>query len=258
MTRRSGLSLLETVIALFLLVAEVLVLLGAFHQGVRHQARTYMQAQAIGVVQQTFSEIRAWARVPANYDSNWSAYHGVTRQDGAFRVLIECAPGGQPLASPCNSLELPWSSRAKLLRRSVVPVKVTAVWDPSDARARLSVTSYLGEPPRAPDPVLRITQTGGPTSPVPQNGVMAFQVEARDSAGNPLRDLQYSWYVKPFTGNASVLGGGPRDGTSAEVKHAYVYNGITLHVAGTIQVECRARYHGRELRGLTPNIILAP
>lgn len=258
MTRRSGLSLLETVIALFLLVAEVLVLLGAFHQGVRHQARTTMQAQAVGVVQRTMSEVRAWARVPANFDSNWAVYNGATRQDAGFTVQIECAPAGLALASPCNSLENPWTSRAKVMRRSVVPVKVTATWDPSDSRANVSVTSYIGEPPRAANPVLLITQTGGPSSPVPQNGVMAFKVDARDASGNALQDLQFRWYVKPFTGNASVLDGGPRDGTTAEVKHAYIYNGITLHVAGTIQVECRTTYHGRELRGVTPPIMLAP
>ena len=79
--KRRGLSLIETTLAMFLLVAEVLVLMGMFHQGLRNQTRMIMRTRAVSVMERTMSEIRAWAQTPANYSSGWTPYKNVSRRD---------------------------------------------------------------------------------------------------------------------------------------------------------------------------------
>ena len=249
-----GLSLLETVVALFLLVAQVLVLLGSFQRGLRHQSRSLQNVRAQQTAHNQMAEIRAWARVAANFDSDWSTYAGLRHQQGDLLIEVEAAR--QTLYSPCASLESAYDTRAYRLPDSLVSVKVSAIWDPSDPRSRVVLVSSIGQPARAADPHLRITQTGGDSSPVPFDGIQDYKVEAFDAAGRPLTDLRYSWQVKPLTGNATVLPGGPRDGGTARVQHVYTHLGHSLHVSGAIQVQCQARYHGRELSGSTGQVML--
>ncbi len=254
--RVRGLSLVETVLAMFLLVAEVLVLVGSFRQGLINQRRTAMGVRAVLVAERNLAEVRAWARDPAHFDSNWSPYLNLNRidpEDPDFQVVIHSLPGGARLLSPCRPLESVWGAQAYQMSQSCVSVRVDVNWSGGGS---LSVTSAIAAPAREANPDLQITQTAGPSSPVPPDEVLTFQAAASDAAGQPLSDLRYHWDVKPLTGNASFLSGGPRDGSTIQLKHQYLSNGHPIHASGRIQVHCRAVYHGRELQYTSQEIVL--
>lgn len=241
---------------MFLLVAEVLVLVGSFRQGLINQRRTAMGVRAVAVAERSLAEVRAWARDPAHFDSAWTPYLDLNRidpEDPDFAVVIRSLPGGTHLHSPCLPLEAVWGSQAYQLSHSCVSVQVLVTWSGGGS---FSVTSAIAAPAREATSDLQIAQTAGPASPVPPDEVMTFQATAQDVAGQPLSDLRYHWDVIPLTGNASFVPGGARDGSTIQLKHQYMSNGHPIHASGRIQVHCRAVYHGRELQHSTEEIVL--
>jgi hypothetical protein len=251
-----GFSLVESVIALFLLLTIVMFLFMSFDQALRYQSRAAIRQKAVVIASRTMAGLRAWAQVPANYDSDWSAKNGMTfpdSQDGSYNVRIDCNPSGQPLFSPCFALESQYGPTAKFMTRSLIPVKVTVSWG-SGSSSQLAVCSYIGDPPRVPQPLLQITQTGGP-QPLPYQQVDTFGVTALDNGQQPIRDLVYTWDIQSITGNAWLLNTGPRNGTTQAVENIYTTpGGVVLDVSGLIQVQAETVYHGLPLNGTTANL----
>ena len=240
-----ALSLVETVLAVFLLAAQILLLAGLLAQFNRTQRDTRQRSRAALLAEQKMDEIRAWARQPGNFAGDWSVYQGQVTQppeDPGFRLEVRVNSAGQPLYSPCLGLESPYDTKAKLLHRSCVPVRVSVSWA---GREPLVLNSLIGEPVRPKPYTLTFAPDPPFTQPVPTNGPFGYKAQLQDGLGLPIEDVMFSWRVKPLTGNASLVESPNRNQRQVRAQHAYLRYGTVVQVSGLVRLECRALYHGQ-------------
>jgi type II secretory pathway pseudopilin PulG len=269
MRRQAGLSLIETVISIFVLATAVLIAGVLMQASFRYQTMARQRVEATAVAQKILAEVKAWAWTQSggnyNYNGSWSAYQGAVRNEQGFRVRIDSSPRTVRLASPCSALEDHFGAEGRYLGSSVVPVRVTVEWGSSDS---LSLFTYIGEPTRIPRTVV-VNQSGGSLA---ANGISRFSATALDANGAAIEDMMFRWYLEPTGANpgmGSLLppwGGqvsppvamGPRDGRTSSVKNSYrKEDGSWIVVGGDVSVQAAATGHGREVIG-TRMVRLAP
>lgn len=255
MTRR-GLSVAETVVAMFILVAAMLVLITLFHAGLRQTTRVKAQAIAANLARNRVEQLRGWANAPAgggfNYD-DWSPYADVTVTDPAFpEYQVRIRSLGHRLYSPCSLFESEQTDPVygnDLAQR----VEVTVSWDDQNLR----LTTLVGAPRRLwGSPALSVTpNSAGPLSP---GTSVDFSVQGLRAGNTPIPGLVYQWYVEPQTGNGTIL---PtrRDGSTARFTHQVLSpTGAALSAPGTCLVHVRAVYGGEEKDVVVGPILLSP
>ena len=254
-------TLVETVIALFLLVVGMVLIGTLFLSGLRYCARIEKRALATLIAEKKLASLRAWARKPNpggfNYD-DWSSVDGQQGADpdeGNFVVRVTAHP--RDLKSAATSLEDGQDpAKRRLMPGSAMEVCVS-VWEASDPAQVTRLWSLIGEPERPFDPIAPLTVT--PLGPVPAlmayDDELSFNVKAVDSAGKDLKDIFFSWYVLPRGGNGTIKQQS-RDGKNSTFIHRITIlppgdlpPGIVLHAGGTVDVVARAVYRGRELEG---------
>lgn len=250
---RSALSLVETVLAVFLLAAQILLLSGLLSQFNRSQREVRQRNQAALLAEQKLDEIRAWARLGSNFAGTWSAYQGQLSEADGFKLEVRVNPAGQSLYSPCLGLEVPHGTRAKILRRSTIPVRVSVSWGGRDS---LVVNTLIGEPAHPGPYTLSCTPDPVFAQPVPANGPFGFAVELKDGVGQPIGDVMFSWRVKPLTGNASLVDGPDRSQRQVRARHAYLRYGTEVQISGQVQLEGRTVYHGQLLIVPSDQVVL--
>ncbi|MBS2040332.1 hypothetical protein JST97_35420 [bacterium] len=249
----TALSLIETVLAVFLLAAQILLFAGMLARSRQTQRLSQQRHRAVTLAEQKFDEIRAWAALPSNFSSDWSAYQGqISRPEPGFEVRVACNPAGQPVYSPCLGLESQYGSNAKQLRTSLVPVRVQVSW----GSASLVLNSLVGEPWHPGPYAIQLQPAPIFTQPVQPDQDFGYTATVTDGQGKPLSDLQMRWFVKPLTGNASIVEGGPRSQQQVKARHLFRRYGVPVHISGTVQLECTAQYHGQPLRQQTESIQL--
>ncbi len=286
-----GFSLVETVLAYFLLAGAIYLIVGLFHGGLRAHSRSQRLTEAARVAESTLARVRAWASDPIHFSSPWSGYNGVTFADPdlpGYQVRVDCrppSPDSLDLFSPCRSLEASYLALGidRCMKASVVPVRIQVSWGRS-YQDQVTVWTHIAEPERAlaasptlvggeltipPGPAphpLVVRRVGGPPDPVPRNGEVEFEAQLNDARGIPIRDVMFEWYVVPVTGNATLVDSQldpaqPRSGTTRRVRHCYAQNpstGAWRYAPGAIRLRARARYHGVEVLQLSEEVVLGP
>ncbi|MCE7872824.1 hypothetical protein DYH09_20910 [bacterium CPR1] len=261
MNRRAT-TLTETLMAIFLLLAGMLIVINLLHASLRHQARIEKRALSVQLAQLTLDRVRAWAwektAGTCNFHSNWAFYNGVTLTDPAYpglTVQVDVSPGGRSLFSPASTLEQTYSGLPRRMTRAVVPVRVRVSQSGSDS---VTLLTYVGEPPLELAP-LTITGAAGALA---QDASVTLQVSATDLAGNPVQGLSYFWSVEPTGPNpglgtlvtdldADGLPDRPRDGSQIDFQHRYLRSDGTAwrHKDGQCRVIARTRQYGRTVTG---------
>lgn len=250
---RSALSLVETVLAVFLLAAQILLLAGLLSQFNRSQRDVRQRSQAALLAEQKLDEIRSWARLGSHFAGDWSTYQGQLTEISGFHLEVRVNPAGQPLYSPCLGLEAPHGARAKVLSRSIVPVRVSVSWG---GREPLVLNTLIGEPPHPKPYTLSCTPDPAFAQPVPPNGAFGYTVELKDAIGQPVGDVMFSWRVKPLTGNASLVDSPDRSQRQVRARHAYLRYGTEVQISGQVQLEGRTVYHGELLIFPSDQVVL--
>lgn len=256
-----GFSLNEMVIALFILTAAIMIIFILFHQGLRQSTRAQQLATAIRIAESKIDEMRAWATVPANFNSAWAPYKAVSGPDPdqpAFTVSTDCEPAGLAVDSPCTTLEAPFADR-RTLNTSVIPIRVQVSWHPTDPHRSVSLTSQVAAPTVSLDR-LEVSPTGGDPEPLARDNSLTYSASLIDTSGNVVPDVMTEWSVEAIDGNATVAKLA-RSGTSSRLSHQYNFNPLTgtwAYVSGTVQVRARARYHGEWITGTGPLVELSP
>ena len=201
----------------------------------------------------TMNDARAFAQSPANFGTGLSFYNGRTWTEPdqpEFTIRTDCVTMGRRIYSPCETLEVPWTStgQARRLDHSVIPLRVTVSYGGDS----VALVGYIAEPVREPNTTLQITPLTVPD--VPAGGTFSLSVTALDTSGLAIEDLFYSWSVEAQTGNATITGTSPRDGRTVTIVNQY--NGAP--VPGTIAVSVYARYKGQYLSGSLGPINMLP
>lgn len=272
-----GLSLTETVVAIFLLSVAMLLVINLMHVSIRYQGMNRRQATGMLLAQKLLDAVRAWAwEAPGgiyNYHASWAPWQGASLTDPDFpgyTAQVDAQPGSVILQSPCTGLESIYAPLNRRLTASVVPVRVQVQWDANDPTRRVSLVSYVGEPPPRTPITVTVTRAGGPGDPVPPDGVVDFTVQASDANGAPISDLVYRWSVEstaPNPGDVPGLGTvldselltpppaappflAPRDGTAAKLQHVYRRKDTSwAYAPGFCKMRARARVCGVDYWG---------
>jgi hypothetical protein len=243
-------------VAIFLIVSSVMVTTSLFHSGLRYARMSQTRATAAIFGRKVMQQVRSWAREAANYDSDWSAYQGAELTDPdypGFVARVACQPGGRDLLCPSSELEGMYGSTAYSIPRATVPIRVTVIW--GQPEQQLSLVSQIGEPERElpADPSVLVSRVSGPGDPVPPAAEVGFTAQLRDSAGDPIPGVSFSWSLVPVTGNATLLkGSAPRDGSAMTLKHEYEWNPLMSPpqvgpISGEVRLEAVCRYRGRKI-----------
>lgn len=256
---QTAVSLLETVIALFLLLGAFTFLAQMYRQSFTYLKQTQREAEANLFAGNVLNELRGWARTPANYqDPLWTSWASVTNSlfpDFEARVK----KSARPTLVPCWSIEQQVINPADrvLMSSALVRAQVEVLW-----RGQLlhTLDTTIAEPERlvrVVNPVVVTAQTAVP-SPLPRDQEVEFVAQLVDGSGQPINDVEFSWSVEAGTGNAT-FSNQSRDTRSATLKNAYLTRGgVTYYTGGSCRVQAKARYFGIEYVGQTANIGLQP
>ncbi|MBN9415010.1 MAG: hypothetical protein J0I12_06195 [Candidatus Eremiobacteraeota bacterium] len=255
MARARGLSLAETVLALFLLTAGCLMMVQLFHQATRADRRTQQLQNAITLGEKTLARVRSWASQPNNFDSNWAPWN-TTLTDPDFpglEVEVTALPSGRALASPASRLELPYGAKGRRLARLVVPVKVRVRWGSEN----LTLFTYCAAPAHPMAANAQVELSNLPAAPLSANQVAQVNAQLRDGAGQPLTGVTFNWSLIPVTGNGSLRPDlQDRSGQAMSLQNmCYLPTGQQAILSGEAAVAVQARYRGRIYSNFLPNTL---
>lgn len=194
--RRRGLSLAETIMAIFLFVAGGLVCFELALSACRDGARVEEVTQAGIVGESVLDGIRNWAYYPDNYLTNWSIYDDKDIPwEGGYRVHTYLAATQRSPISPCSALQIGYPQRALTDSSRVVRVKIS--WRNGAPGDTLSLTAVINEPARnvrATTPVV-ITRMPPLVDPVAVNTTTRFQAELFDTSDRVIEGVNWDWRV---------------------------------------------------------------
>lgn len=249
-----AITLVEALVAIFLLCSALLVSCNLFHAGMQYNRRADERILTARLAQNKLEEIVGWARgrVGTTYNyADWSLYDGAT---GTFpeapRVHYAVTVEDVRLADPCSSFQ----AVAAADRQHSVGVKRVHVraWQSGPA---LELSTLVRPPVREMSGALQVAAVGSPASPLPKDDTASFSVTALDVGGNQVPDLTYQWYVISGTGSGTLAQ--TWDGSQGDLVnviqvplHPPVYTG------GSCSLRVRARYAGLELWGDSPDVPL--
>ena len=253
---RRGLSLIETLIALFIITFAVLEMAALFHSALEGSKRASQVSLASTIASKRMAEVIYWAGDGNNF-SNWTSIDGAEGPDTQFPdFLVRSDSEMSTQYSPCSLTELQFPlGQQRLLSSSLRKVRVRVTWAPSGPRDKIELFSLVG----APAPILdqiKINETI--PSPVGSFGTsLPLTAEGLDPLGRPIADLFFAWTLSPGTGNAELTEG--RDGRSSQLRNQ-VYNPVTsaYEVApgsAKLRLGCSLRGVKKSLR---KDILLAP
>jgi hypothetical protein len=255
---RRGVTLLECIISLFLLGGAIFLVISLFHNGLRRQNQIQQEARAAELAQLVANEIREFASSPTNYLTGLSAYRGREQSYPNFQGFLVRTEVGSPagLTSPCSGLEGRFT-HPRVLQQSTIPVKISVLWGANNTSS-FSLHCQVREPKRAADSI-RVSRIDSTGSPVPVNGILEFQAELLDTAGQPIPGVGFAWTVRPISGNATFIEPDSSDAQVGRFQHKYYFNPFTSdweNVPGDVRIEARARYWGEEFSGLSSVVVL--
>lgn len=190
-------SLIESVIALFLLSFAALSVLSMTQTGFQAQRRSQEIAKANLAAQSLIAEIRMWAEDFNNFRGAWAPYDNVTltRPDyPEYTITVRVGEAGRPIDSPCAELESQWiptPGGARVMPNAIKPVEITVAWSPNTLD-RMTVLTYIGEPKRDTAGVL-YDITGPSTLNVSQGSDTSYTIRMRDSGGIYFDNIMWQW-----------------------------------------------------------------
>lgn len=268
MRRRSrGVSLVEALIAIFILVLALGFIATTLQIGLRHQARSQRRLVAAHLARKRLAQIRVWARTVTSgtlchfddADSSWVTE--ITRADPDFpEYTIGGTALNTTLYSPSASLEQPYVAlgTARSMPNSFKRVKVS-VGDPSDPGWSVNMVSLVGDPTRtmgAVNGTTSISITNSPTFPLTSSpsltspvgtSLVDMKVDALLSDGRPAKDMFFDWYIIPLGGNGTLVPA--RDGRTCRFINAVDTGAMIIATEGKACVAAYGTYAGQ---GMAP------
>jgi len=259
--RRGGLSLVEAIIAMFILFSAFLVIIALFHSGLRHSNRVEQQQLAVFLGQRKIEEVRAWAQTTTAggyaFD-NWTPYQGVTSTPVDFPdYRIGTTASNQTVYSGCSHLEKAYPNTPGLQRKFTQSCKLLEVRVTWGQANQLLLNTLVASPPRKFRTLNPLVVTvGAYSSPLARDAAVTLTAQAYDNFGNALSDVTYSWDVGTSRAYATLVQA--RDGSSATLSNAVTTSSQTFYTGGNVTVQARASLHGQIAAGTSATIQLAP
>ena len=251
-----GFSLVEAIIASFLMLTAVIMSVSVFDSTLQAEASNEKRVIASLVAESAMAEMRTFANqdffgLQSAFDGrNWTLPE-YPHHEISTKVLES------ELAVPCSVLESQYSRTAsfpaptgRYMTKSVLKGEVTVTW--ADGRNQsVTITENLTNFAPANDFTVVLLKPGGSPATesdvinIAKNGEMEFSAEAR-SGGQLVEDIQFNWYVQALTGFGSIATVS-RDGERCIYKNAYRNFADNKKFApGACRLVVTATYQGRE------------
>lgn len=262
---RRGVSLVEAIISIFLLVSGILISTRLFHGALQYLGMVEAQANMVLLAEKTMEQVRgySWKEHGPNNNrafSDWTGCPGlaanITDPDFAgMQAKVTVTP--QTLADPCTLFEASYPAASRRLITASVQ-NVTVLVDAGSNR-RYSLFSLVARPTCEPQGTVSVTPASGVIS-VAHNANHAVSATAKDVQGRSLPDIMYEWQTLPLLGNSGGGYGtfvGHRDGRSVDI-HNKVFDAQDPPVqvpncwgTGQCRAQAFARYRGRRIQGVS-------
>ncbi|MBS2037874.1 hypothetical protein JST97_23010 [bacterium] len=246
-----GLSLAETVVALFVLVVACLGCVQMFHLGLRASAVSEKRAVAAFLANKRLTQVQVWAK-DASHFASWSGYPNGPDSDFP-EYPIQVTHSDYTAASPSSQLQ---GGSNRQLVHSLQRVQVDVAYPPYQAGDHLKVVSLVGEPPHSGGGLVVLVNDSAVPSPMSAGSTASLSARLQDGSGNVIQDALFDWGVAPDTGNGTVY---PDDnGRTASFKNEFLLpdGSLTTSTGKTCSVEACTRYMGRPVLGCSGDIHL--
>ncbi len=271
--KRRGLSLAETVMAIFLFAGGGLACFELALSACRSGARVQRVTEATLIGETALDRIRDWAYSPDNYLNNWAIYDNQSFAWGdppGYTVHTFVAADQRNPISPCSTLTVGHPQPA--LTGSTRLVRAEVRWGQGSQNERVSLAALIGEParnPRSSNPLV-ITRQAPLVDPLPQDVTTRMSATLYDNSDRPIEGVVIKWTLAPDW-NSGPPGGGmgtivalPGDalGSQVDLLHHF-YRGDPeapeppFHVPGWVVARASVKYDGVEIEANSGPIQLA-
>lgn len=263
---RQGQTLLETIIACFLLLACFLVIISLFHSGLRYTSQIENQQLAAMLAERYVEQMRAWSESPAgnvyNYDNLASIYSNQTVASPDYPGFsITTNVTAHYLYSSCSAFEQDSAAlgqQARRLNNSAKNIDVGVIWD--GGRRRFAVSTLFSRPAStfSTTQAVKVDFTTAPALPLAQDATCSLKATGYDVNNQPIDDLFFTWsvYSDSSSGGSGTVEAA-RDGRTALFTHlVYSADGTKQHVTGGVYMQATAKYHGKTVSGQSTKVTL--
>ncbi|MBX3171823.1 MAG: hypothetical protein KF760_30710 [Candidatus Eremiobacteraeota bacterium] len=264
--RRRGLSLVETLVAAFMLLGGFIVTARMLHAGLRYSTNINNHLQAVRLGQRRLQEVRAWSR--ANHRpigtvplTDWSSVQGVTMTYPEFPEFhLTTNVPTRAMFTPCSLFEKVYDPINPALKRdfseTLHQLLVTVDWG---GPAPVTLTTVIGAPSAVNSGPYTLTvvpagSTGSGPQSLAHDDIVSYQAELRDGNSNLIPDIYCDWAVAG-AGNGILTP--QRTGPLATFQNRVVVGSTFKYLDGrSCQLQAAVRYRGVELRALSPLLSL--
>ena len=242
--RTLGSTILETVIAFFIIAGGMVVIAGIYATTMGTQAEDVEAAVMVTLAESRMADLRAQSTNFADYQALNSATGSVPSVDSpGFQV--QTVVTDTPVAYPCTGLQ----STTYSASYKKVTVRVTG---PGGRTVALS--SLIGEPRREAGTVVVTGPTSGPPLAKDASADFVGRLDATD--GTPIADVQFRFYID-FGRGYGRIEEQPDGITVTFWNQIQSLAGPNLYTGNEIRIIGRTYYAGQEYRGVSNDLQLA-
>lgn len=267
MKARRGLSLVESIISIFLMVAGFLIMAQLYHSALQYQSMVNDRTNAVTLAEKQMESVRAWSRQvhrsPGGTKAftDWSGCPGVPTApaDDAFPgYTVSTTTVAQTLYSPCSQFETrnspPFAlTQQRRLTESSRLVTVTVSW----GSRQLSIVSLVTIPTGELAAASPLKVSNGGT--LPRDGSKLTVANTTNQDNRLLHDVTYVWQTTYDVDDANGYTDINRDGRSLNI-YNFLYAAIPdpdnatppphMYAPGNLTLEAIGRYRGRKIQGV--------
>jgi type II secretory pathway pseudopilin PulG len=249
-----GTTLIESVLALFLLTVASLLVVNLFQTALQRSRAGEQEHVARLIAERTLADIRGWS-AEGNFRtiSDLSTYHGLSYKDpehSLYQVDVSFTP--ETLDIYCSSLEAAFPGDERTMTESCAKAEVTVSWASGMGSRNITLVTLVPESPRIID---RIVVSGAPPNMTADEKI-DLTAQAFDTKGAEIKDIQFAWWIEAQTG-IGRLTPSRQTNTAVFTNRARLRNGTTAVVNGTCRIAVFAAYDGQEVVGYSPVINLS-
>jgi hypothetical protein len=250
-------SLLEAVIAVFLLLAVLTFTLDLYSRSLGYLSKSERNGRAASFADNVLSELRNWAGDIANFQQDpWVPFVTFTDPDyPGFQANVTTKLS--PAMSPCSDQERDRPSDRQVIMSTTL--KVATVDISFEGEPLFKVSALLSEPQRqvALTNSVVVEPVGSPPASLPPDATQRYKAKLLDAGGEEIKDVKFAWSVQPLTGNASISEQA-RDGSWGDLTNVYIVPpGDRIYVGGQCQALASATYCGKRYQGRSAAIALS-
>lgn len=242
---RRGSTILETVIAFFIIAGGMALIAGLYASTMGGQADDVRATTIVLLAESRMAELRSLGSETLGYQG-LSTEAGVVNPPAHAGYQVQTLVADLPRPYPCTGIQS--VTYANSYKRVVV--RVTA-----PGGEELKLVSVIAEPLRTAGQVV-VTRISG-SDPLPRDEEAEFEARLDADDGTEIQDVQFRFYVDFGRGNGRIVE--DADGRTVHFfNHILNLTGANIYTGGEIRIVARTFYAGQEYRGVSSDLNLAP